>query len=231
MKTLGIIAGMSWESSIEYYRLINEGVHGRLGGVHSAKLVLSSVDFQGFSDDMAAERWDRVEADLLFEAERLAGAAVDGLLIATNTMHLFADSVMARTGLPLLHIADAVGGAIRKTGHSKVGLLGTRYAMEKGFYVERLASRFGIEAIVPEEAGRLEVNRIIFQELCVGVFDEGSKRRLLDMIGELRARGAEGVILGCTELPLIIKQKDLDFPVWDSLGLHAKMAVDFILEA
>ncbi len=230
MKTLGIIGGMSWESTIVYYRLINEAIRDRLGGLHSARLVLSSVEFQAFSDDMAAGRWDEVERNLLFEADRLVASGVDGILIATNTMHLFAEAIAERSGLPVVHIADATGKAIVRAGAGHIGLLGTRYSMEKGFYKDRLAERYGIEAQVPGEADRLEINRIIFSELCEGRFLDSSKRRLLEIIGTLREKGIEGVVLGCTELPLILKPDDFDFPLWDTLALHALAAVDFMLE-
>ena len=230
MKTLGIIGGMSWESTIVYYRLINEEVKNRLGGLHSARLVLSSVDFQGYADDMAADRWDEVERGLLAETDRLVVSGVDGILIATNTMHLFAEAIEKRGGLPVIHIAEAAGRAIARSGARRVGLLGTRHSMEKGFYKDRLAERFGIEAVVPGEAERVEINRIIFSELCEGRFLDASKRKLLGIIKDLRDDGISGVVLGCTELPLILKPEDLDFPLWDTLGLHAHAAVDFMLE-
>lgn len=230
MKLLGIVGGMSWESTIVYYRLINEAVRDRLGGLHSARLVLSSVEFQGYADDMAAGRWDEVERNLLSEADRLVASGVDGILIATNTMHMFAEAIAERSGLPVIHIADATGRAIVGAGAGHIGLLGTRYSMEKGFYKDRLAERFGIEALVPDESERLEINRIIFSELCEGRFLDSSKRRLLEIIKTLREKGIEGVVLGCTELPLILKPDDFDFPLWDTLGLHAFAAVDFMLK-
>ncbi len=229
MKTLGIIGGMSWESTIEYYRLINKAVRDRLGGVHSGRIVLTSVDFQSYSDDMAADRWDAVERGLLEETDRLIASRVDGLLIATNTMHIFAGQIATRSGLPVIHIADALGKEIARSGVRRVGLLGTRYSMEKGFYKDRLAQRFGIESVVPEESDRLEINRIIFSELCGGRFLESSKQKLVTVIRKLRERGAEGVILGCTELPLILKNDDLDLPLWDTMTLHASAAVEFML--
>jgi aspartate racemase len=228
MKTLGIIGGTSWESTAVYYRLINEGVRDRLGGLHSAHLVLASVDFHGYADDMSAGRWDEVEAGLSSEADRLLAASVDAILIASNTMHIFADSISLRTGLPLIHISDAAAVAIKKTGARRVGLLGTRPSMEKGFYKERLSRMFGIEAVIPDEEDRREIHRIIFEELCRGIFDEGSRRRLLAIIAVLRSKGVEGVVLGCTELPLAIKQSDVDIPLWDTMGLHAAAAVEFL---
>ncbi len=228
MKTIGIIGGTSWESTAVYYRLVNEGVRDRLGGLHSAHLLLASVDFQEYADNMAAGRWDEVEAALSSEADRLLAARVDALLIASNTMHIFADSIAARTGLPLIHIADAAAAAIKRAGVRRVGLLGTRPSMEKGFYKERLSRMFGIEAVIPEEEDRREIHRIIFEELCRGIFDEGSRRRLLAVIAALRSTGIEGIVLGCTELPLAIKQSDIDIPLWDTMGLHAAAAVDFL---
>ena len=229
MKSLGIIGGTSWESTLEYYRLINEGVRDALGGLHSARIVLASVDFQGYADDMASGRWENVEAGLLGETDRLVAAGIDAILIASNTLHAYAESVSGRAALPFLHIADATGSAIEKTGARRVALLGTRYAMEKGFYQERLKKRFGVEALIPEEADRLEINRIIFDELCVGVFLESSKRRLLEIIRRMEGDGIEAVILGCTELPLLVKKSDLDLPLLDTLGLHAAQAVEFLL--
>lgn len=229
MKVLGIIGGVSWESTLVYYRLINEAVRDRLGGLHSGHLVLASVDFQGYSDDQLAGRWDSVERGLLEEADRLTAARVDGLLIASNTMHIVAERMAERTGLPLVHIADAVGKEISSRGGRRVGLLGTRYAMEKPFYRDRLKERFDIDTVVPEEEERLEINRIIFSELCAGRFLEASKRRLLEIVRDLESKGIDGIVLGCTELPLILKANDFDCPLWDTLGLHARAAVDFML--
>jgi aspartate racemase len=228
MRTLGIIGGTSWESTAVYYRLINEGVRNRLGGLHSAHLVLASVDFQGYSDDMAAGRWDSVEAGLLDETDRLVGAGAEALLIASNTMHLMAESISHHSGLRVLHIADATGGAIKNAKLRRIGLLGTQYTMEMGFYKDRFRDSFGIESIIPGENERKTITGIIFDELCKGVFKEESKRMLIGIVDDLAAAGAEGIVLGCTELPLVIKQADIALPLWDTLGLHATMAVDFL---
>lgn len=229
MRLIGVIGGMSWESSAEYYRILNEEVARRLGGAASARILLSSVDFSFFVPRMAAGRWDEIREALLAEARRLAVGGAEALLVATNTMHLFADEIEAAAGIPLLHIADAAGRAASARGARRVGLLGTAYTMEKGFYRDRLAERFGIEAIVPGAAARAEVNRIIFEELCLGVFLDGSRKTLRDIAAGLAAEGAEGVVLGCTELPLAMADGDICAPYWDTTRLHALAAVDFML--
>jgi len=229
MRILGIIGGTSWESTAQYYRLINEGVRDRLGGLRSAHMMLASVDFQDYSDAMAADRWEAVEAGLLGEADRLVAAGSEALLIASNTMHLLAESIERRSGLRVLHIADAAGAEIVRAGLGRVGLLGTRYTMEKGFYKDRFRERFGIESLVPSEGEREIVNGIIFDELCRGIFRDASKLELLSIVGRLVDSGAEGIVLGCTELPLAIRQADLELPLLDTLGLHARMAVDYLV--
>ena len=165
LRLLGVIGGTSWESTAIYYRLLNEGVKERLGGLRSARLVLASVDFQGYSDDMASGRWGSVEAGLVEEAQRLKAAGAEGLLIASNTMHICAQAIEAESGLSVLHIAEAAGAEVARSGASRVALMGTRYTMEKGFYTDRFRERFGIESLVPDEAGRAEVNRVIFEAL------------------------------------------------------------------
>jgi aspartate racemase len=229
MRVLGIIGGMSWESSLEYYRAINRAVRDRLGGSHSAKLVLSSIDFQPMSDDMAAGRWDSVRDMLLVEARRLVAAGVDGMLIATNTMHVFADDVARVSGKPLIHIADSLGRKLNADGVERIALLGTKYSMEMPFYRERLERSFGVAVLVPEPEEREEINRIIFEELCRGVLRDESKRTILSIIDRLAARGARGAALACTELPLIVHADDTGVPLWDTLELHAEEAAAFIL--
>jgi aspartate racemase len=229
MKTLGIIGGLSWESTIEYYKRLNEGVLASLGGVASAPLVLSSVNFQPYADLMASGNWDRIRENLVAEAARLGAAGVDGILIATNTMHVFADEVEAAAGVPLLHIADSVARPIRASGFTKVGFLGTRYSMEKDFIRGRLSSRFGIETIVPGPDERGKLNDIIFGELCRGVFEPGSRNFILGLVALLQAEGARGVVLGCTELPLVVHAGDTALPVWDTIETHVAAALDFIL--
>jgi aspartate racemase len=230
MKLLGIIGGMSWESSLEYYREINRAVRERLGGSHSARIVLSSVEFQGISDDMAADRWDAVRDALVAEAGRLAAAGVDYILIATNTMHVFADEVARACGKPLIHIADSLGRKLRENGVDRIALLGTKYSMEMPFYKTRLEAEFGIVSLIPEKEEREELNRIIFGELCQGVFKEESKRTVLSVIRRLAAQGARGTALACTELPLLIRPEDTDTALWNTLALHAEDAAARILE-
>jgi aspartate racemase len=226
---LGIIGGMSWESSLEYYRAINRAVRGRLGGSHSARLVLSSVDFQEMADDMAAERWDSIRDALLVEAGRLSSAGVDCILIASNTMHLFADDIAKSTGKPVIHIADSLGKKLRQGGIDRIALLGTKYSMEMPFYKKRLEEKFGIVSLVPTPEEREEINRIIFEELCRGVFSDGSKKKVLSIIGRLAALGARGAALACTELPLLVHADDTAVPLWDTLALHAEDAAKCLL--
>ena len=228
MKTLGIIGGMSWLSTLEYYRLLNEGVQRLLGGSHSAPLLVTSVEFQGLSDSMARGDWEAVKDVLVREAKRLSGAGAEAVLIASNTMHLFAGEVEAAAGVPVLHIADAVGKKIEAAGLRTVGLLGTRHSMEKDFYSSRLRDRFGIECLIPDEQKRGRINTIIFAELCAGKFLDASRGFVIDAAHELSARGAQGVVLACTELPLIVHQEDLDVPRFDTMTAHVEEALGFL---
>jgi aspartate racemase len=229
MRMIGIIGGLSWESTAEYYRILNEEVARRLGGLASARILLSSVDFSWYAERMKDGRWEEIRDALVGEARRLARGGAEGILVATNTMHRFAPEIEAAAGLSLLHIADAAGSAAKARGARLVGLLGTAYTMEQGFYRERLAGRFGIEAIVPPAAERGAVNSIIFDELCRGIVREESRARLRDIASGLAAAGAEGVVLGCTELPLAMEDGDIGVPYWDTTALHARAAVDFML--
>ncbi len=229
MKRLGIIGGMSWLSTAEYYRLINEGVQRELGGSRSARLLVSSVEFQELSDAMGRGDWPAVKAVLLAEARLLAAAGSDGIMIATNTMHLFADEVEQAAGVPLLHIADAVGERIRAASVKRIGLLGTRYSMEKDFYRARLRERFGVESLIPDAPRRQRINAIIFDELCARQFLDSSRTYVLEAAAELVARGAEGIVLGCTELPLIVTQEDLSVPRFDTMAAHAEAGVRFLV--
>jgi aspartate racemase len=221
---------MSWLSTLEYYRLLNEGVQKKLGGSHSARLFVSSLEFQEVSDAMAREDWQAVEKVLLAEAVRLARAGAQAILIATNTMHIYAASLESASGLPVLHIADAVGRQIAAHSMRTVGLLGTRYSMEKEFYRVRLRERFGIECLIPGEAQRERINRIIFNELCEGRFLEDSRRFVITCARELAQRGAMGIVLGCTELPLIVRQEDIPVVRFDTMAAHAEAGVQFLLE-
>lgn len=228
MRTIGLIGGMSWESTALYYEIINRETARRLGGLRSARMQLASLDFQDIADRQKAGDWDGM-ADILCGAARgLEAAGAQCLLIGTNTMHRLAPQVAAATQVPLLHIADVTADAITAQGLRTVGLLGTRFTMEQPFYVERMAGR-GIECIVPTAVEREEIHRIIFEELCRGDFREASRRALLECIAALGARGAQGVILGCTELPLLVTQEDCPLPLFDTTSLHALAAVDFAL--
>ncbi|MFP4484570.1 MAG: aspartate/glutamate racemase family protein [Spirochaetaceae bacterium] len=223
MKTLGIIGGMSWESSAGYYRLVNEGVAARLGGYHSAKMILYSVDFAEVEALQRADDWDRAGA-LLAEAARAcvaAGAEVIGL--ATNTMHLVADVIEDAAGVPLIHIADATAEAVRASRVARVALLGTRFTMERAFYRERLEA-YGLEVLVPEAKARSTIDRVIFEELVHGVVREESRRAYLDIIRRT-THGTAGVILGCTEIGYLVHQEHLSVPVFDTTRIHAEALV------
>ncbi|MCQ1536329.1 aspartate/glutamate racemase family protein [Methanosarcina sp. KYL-1] len=230
MKMIGLIGGMSWESSLEYYRLINEAVKERLGGLHSAKCVLYSVDFGDIEKMLAGGDWAGLEACLGEAGLSLKGSGADFLLICTNTMHKLAEKVEERAGIPLLHIADAAAAEIRAAGLKKVGLLGTKFTMEEAFYRKRLEERFGIEVLIPGAGDRDFINSVIFNELCLGVKNEASRARFREIIGNLVSGGAEGIVLGCTEIPLLVGQEDAKVPLFDTTKLHALAAVEFALK-
>lgn len=225
LKTIGILGGMSWESTAVYYRRLNQLVQERLGGVASASLLLHSFDFATIERLQHEEEWDQL-ADVLTSAARgLRSAGADFLLIATNTMHLLADAVADGSGLPVLHIADAAADAVRAGGYSRVGLLGTRFTMERGFYAERISRGAGAECVIPEEQDRVQVHRIIYQELCTGAVLPESRATVAAIIDRLTAAGAQAVILGCTELPLLVRTTDSVLPVLDTTELHVQAAV------
>lgn len=224
MRTIGLIGGMSWESTAEYYRLLNELTKERLGGLHSAKCVLYSVDFAEIERLQTAGRWDEAGEVLAGAARSLAAAGADLLLICTNTMHKVADRVEAAVDVPLLHLADTTAGAVRAAGLRRIGLLGTAFTMEQDFYRGRLAGH-GLEVLVPDAAGRAEVHRVIYEELCLGVVREESRAAYREVIAGLVARGAEGVVLGCTEIELLVGPADSPVPVFPTTRLHAEAAV------
>lgn len=229
MRTIGLIGGMSWESSAEYYRLLNELVRERLGGLHSAKCVLHSVDFAEIEALQVAGDWQRA-GDMLAEAAKgLEAAGADLLLICTNTMHKVAGQVEDAVGVPLLHLADATAAAVRAKGLTTVGLLGTAFTMEQDFYRDRLASH-GLTVRTPDAAGRALVHRVIYEELCLGVVREESRAAYRRVIGELVSAGAQGVVLGCTEIELLIGAGDSPVPVFPTTRLHAEAAVTAALE-
>jgi aspartate racemase len=228
MKSIGLLGGLSWESTALYYRIINREVAARRGGLCSADLRLHSFDFEQVVARQKAGAWHLLAAMLGHAARGLEHAGAQCLLIGSNTMHRVADEVQAAVSIPLLHIADATAAAIRRAGVRRVALLGTRYTMEQPFYVDHLA-RAGIGCIVPHETQRLEVHRVIFDELCQGEVNPVSHQRLRDLVRHLAARGAEGVVLGCTELPLILSPSDVELPLFDTTALHALAGVDFAL--
>lgn len=230
MKTIGMLGGMSWESTVPYYRLINQRMQERLGGLHSARLLLYSVDFQEIEQLQHAGEWGRAGELLADAARRLQGAGADFLVICTNTMHKVAPAVEAATALPLLHIADPTARAIVSEGFRRVGLLGTRFTMEEDFYRARLQREHGLDVVVPDAGDRLEVHRIIYDELCQGVVDEGSRGVYRGVIARLVARGAEAVVLGCTEISLLVGRGDSRVPLFDTTALHARAAADFALD-
>jgi len=224
MKTIGLIGGMSWESTVPYYQLINRAIAAELGGLHSARILLYSVDFAEVEVLQHAGRWDEAGALLADAAARLERAGADFLLICTNTMHKVADAVQAAVGIPLLHIADPTAQAIRRAGHTRAGLLGTRFTMEQDFYKQRLIKQHGLEVLVPPEADRAIVHRIIYEELCLGAIRDDSRREYQRIAQALIDAGAQCVILGCTEIGLLLKDGDIAAPLFDTTALHARAA-------
>ena len=231
MRTVGLIGGMSWESSLTYYQRINTLVKERLGGLHSARLVLYSVNFHTIEALQRRGDWDEAGRQLTDAGRALRAAGAECLLICTNTMHKVAETVESSAGLPLLHIADTTGDAIRAAGLGRIGLLGTRFTMEEAFYRERLRERHGIDVITPEEADRARVHAIIYEELCLGRLLDTSRAELLAIVDRLAAQGAQGVVLGCTELPLLVQPAQCALPLFDTTELHARAAVEFALAA
>ena len=226
MKTIGLIGGMSWESTVPYYRLINETIKQRLGGLHSAKLVLVSVDFHDIERLQHAGDWQGAGAMLAAAARSLEAAGADFLVLCTNTMHKVAPAIEAAVGIPLLHIADPTAAAIKQAGHSTVGLIGTRFTMEQDFYRKRLGARHGLSVIVPHEEGRATIHRIIYDELCIGVVSPASRNAYRRIMEGLVAQGAQAIILGCTEISLLISQADASVPLFDTTALHAQATAD-----
>lgn len=220
---------MSWESSMLYYQIINERVKERKGGHHSAKSLMYSVDFQEVKDLQHQGKWAEAAKVMIESAQKLEAGGADVIVICTNTMHKMAPEVMNSVSIPLLHIADATANKIVSDKIKKVGLLGTAFTMEQEFYKGRLINQFGLEVVVPDEADRAVVHDIIYHELCLGIINEHSKKRYLDIIDSLIRNGAEAVILGCTEITLLISQEDCNIPIYDTTRLHAEAAVDFAL--
>ncbi|NRO98063.1 amino acid racemase [Paraburkholderia sp. NMBU_R16] len=230
MKTIGVIGGMSWESSAEYYRLLNRYAKAKLGGHHNARSLMMTVDFAEIEALQRAGEWDRM-GNLMAEAARqLQRGGADLVLLATNTMHRGYASVEQALAIPFLHIVDPTARALQAAGVRRVGLLATRYTMEQSFYIGRLRDRYGIEAVVPTDTSRADVHRIIYDELCHGEINDASRKRYQEIIAELAADGAQAVILGCTEITLLIKPDDSSLPVFDTTALHAEAAVNWAIE-
>jgi aspartate racemase len=229
MKTIGLIGGMSWESSLEYYRILNETVKQRLGGFHSAECVLYSVDFEEIERLQHQDDWDALGRVMIHAAQKVERAGADFLLLCTNTMHYVAEEVGEAVRIPLLHIVDVTADAIKTNGQSKVGLLGTKFTMERDFYKQRLLQQHNIDVIIPDDSERDEIHRILYSELCLGEIKASSRETFYTVIEKLISRGAQGVILGCTEIPLIVKQSDYETPLFDTTTLHAEAAVTLAL--
>ncbi|MGQ7273829.1 aspartate/glutamate racemase family protein [Marinobacter sp. V034] len=229
MRTIGLLGGMSWESTVSYYRALNEGVKAARGGLHSARIILNSLEFAEIETLQSKGDWQAL-ADILVEAGlAVERAGADGLLICTNTMHKVAPEVQAALSIPLLHIADATGEVLKSAGIRQIGLVGTRYTMEQPFYRDRIEQQFGIDVLVPDLAERDAIHRIIFEELCQGVISDASRSVFLDAISALAGRGAQGVILGCTEIALLVKPSDTDVPLFDTTQIHVDQAVRWAL--
>lgn len=231
MKTIGLIGGMSWESTVPYYRQINETIKERLGGLHSAKIVLYSVDFHEIERHQHAENWEAAGAILADAARSLEAAGAAFLVLCTNTMHKVASSIEAAVAIPLLHIADPTATEIKRAGHSTVGLLGTRFTMEQAFYRDRLSERHGLQVIVPDSEDRETVHRIIYEELCLGVVNPESRSEYRRIMRTLASQGAQAIILGCTEISLLVNQQDSEIPLFDTTAIHARAAAEEALSS
>lgn len=231
MKIIGLIGGMSWESTVSYYRLINEGIKQRLGGLHSARLILYSVDFAEVEHLQRTGDWVAAGTLLAKAAQKLEGAGAEVLLLCTNTMHKVADAIESAVRIPLLHIADPTATKIRRAGFNKVGLLGTRFTMEQSFYKDRLVQRHGLQVLVPSAGDRGTVHRVIYEELCLGQVHKSSRTEYQRVMADLVGQGAQAIILGCTEISLLLGQDDSPLPLFDTTAIHALSAVDWALDA
>lgn len=226
MKTIGLIGGMSWESSLQYYKIINETVKSKLGGLHSAKCIMYSVDFEEIELLQHQGKWEELTYIMVDAARSLKGAGADFIVICTNTMHKMAEDIERKAGIKVLHIAEVTGEKIIQKGLKKVGLLGTKFTMEQDFYKKVLKDKFNVEVIIPDEADREVVHKIIYEELCKGILKDASREKYKEIINRLKSKGAEGVVLGCTEIPLLIKQEDVSVPVFDTTTIHGIAAVE-----
>ncbi|SEA56964.1 aspartate racemase [Desulfuromusa kysingii] len=225
MKTIGLLGGMSWESTVLYYQLLNQGVREQLGGLHSAKILMHSVDFAEIEQLQVNGQWQQAGLQLADAARGLEKSGADMVLLCTNLMHKVAPVIAAQIKVPLLHIADATGSVITSQGLKNVALLGTRYTMEEDFYRQRLLDNFDLNVLIPEADERDYIHTTIFNELCQGIFTSATRQNYLAIIDKLRTQGAEGVILGCTEIPLLIRQQDTDLPLFNTAALHAQFAL------
>ena len=229
MKTIGLIGGMSWESSIEYYRIINETVKAKLGGLHSAKSVMVSVDFAEIEELQHRGEWDEATKLLTAAAQDVENGGADFVIICTNTMHKVADEVQKQIQIPLLHIADATAQRIKSHNLHQIGLLGTRFTVEEGFYKDRLSEKYGLQVLIPTESEREIIHHVIYDELCLGEIKPASKEQYLNIMDHLVGNGAEGIILGCTEISLLVGPEDSSVPLFDTTQIHAEAAVDYAL--
>ncbi len=229
MKTIGLIGGMSWESSLEYYRLINELVKARLGGLHSAECLMDSVDFAEIEAYQRSGEWEKAAQVLVESARSLENGGADFLVLCTNTMHKVAGAIVSAVKIPLLHIADATAERICQAGFHRVGLLGTRFTMEDDFYVRRLVDQFGLEVFIPDAPQREIVHRVIYNELVLGIIREESRQQYGQVISSLVGKGSECIILGCTEIGLLVKPEDSPVPLFDTTLIHAEAAVELAL--
>lgn len=230
MKTIGMIGGMSWESSLEYYRIVNQSINTRLGGVHSASCLMLSVDFAEIEALQRSGQWAEATQAMIAAARSLEAGGADFVVICANTMHKMADEVEKSIHIPLLHIADTAAEQIKAKGLHKVGLLGTRFTMEEDFYKDRLAQKHGLQVLIPNQADREIVHRVIYEELVLGRIDPQSKAEYLRIIANLVKDGAEGIILGCTEIGLLVQQADCTIPLFDTTPIHAEAAVEYALQ-
>jgi aspartate racemase len=230
MKTIGLIGGMSWESSSVYYNIINETVKERLGGLHSAKCILYSVDFEEIASLQHKGKWEELTKLMINSAQQLERAGADCIVICTNTMHKMAEEIQDNIHIPLLHIADATAEKIKEQGVGKPGLLGTKFTMEEDFYKQRLEEKYSINVIIPSYTDREIIDSVIYNELCLGIIKQSSKEKFKEIINTLVSNGADGMILGCTEIPLLISQKDVEVPLFDTTTIHSKAAVTFALK-
>lgn len=228
MKTIGLIGGMSWESTIPYYKIINEEIKEKLGGLHSAKIILYSVEFDEIEKCQSSGNWEKSAVILGKAAKALETAGADFILICTNTMHKVYTQIQSAVRIPVIHIADATIAELKKNKISSAGLLGTRYTMTQDFYKQRLIEQ-GVNVIVPDEEDIVHVNEIIFHELCVGKIKQSSRKKFLEVMERLKNKGTEGIILGCTEIGLLVKQNDFELPLFDTTEIHAKRAVELAL--